>query len=322
MSNSRKKSCCSASRQDVGQESSVLENVHQTIQKSSKRSLDDMVYISGDDFLMGTNDQEGFPADGEGPIRKIEVDSFYIDMTTVTNEEFAQFIKETGYKTDAEKYGWSFVFYKLISKETAQQVKQQVHSTPWWWVVDGADWSHPEGPDSDISDRMDHPVVHVSWNDAVAYCKWANKRLPTEAEWEFAARGGLVQKRYPWGDELTPEGVHKCNIWQGNFPHTNSKEDGYLGTAPAKSFEANGYGLYNVAGNVWEWCSDWFTKGIHNRGGRKNPQGPAEGTSRIMRGGSYLCHHSYCNRYRVAARTANTPDSSSGNIGFRCVANP
>lgn len=316
-----KKSCCSVNRDLITKKQPTETNELDMKQKRTA-SLENMVLIQGNEFLMGTNDPEGFPDDGEGPIRKVEVDSFYMDATTVTNEEFSNFIQDTGYQTDAEKYGWSFVFYKLLSKEVAKKVQQKVHSTPWWWVVEGADWQHPEGPDSAVSGRMDHPVIHISWNDASAYCKWAQKRLPTEAEWEYAARGGLIQKRYPWGDELVPGGVHQCNIWQGNFPHSNTEEDGFLGTAPVKAYQPNGFGLYNVSGNVWEWCSDWFAKSIHKRGSGKNPQGPTDGKSRVMRGGSYLCHYTYCNRYRVAARTSNTADSSSGNIGFRCVADP
>ena len=160
---------------------------------------------------------------------------------------------------------------------------------------------------------MDHPVVHVSWNDAKAFCNWAGKRLPTEKEWEFAARGGLEQKKYVWGDELHPNGKHYCNIWQGAFPNTNTMEDGYLGTAPVDSFPPNGYGLHNMAGNVWEWCANWFDQSM-NLSSRVDLKAP-----KAMRGGSYLCHHSYCNRYRVAARSSNTMDSSTGNLGFRCV---
>ena len=169
---------------------------------------------------------------------------------------------------------------------------------------------------------MDHPVIHVSWNDAVAYCKWAGKRLPFEAEFEFAARGGLEQKRFAWGDELVPDGIHHCNIWQGDFPNKNSAEDGFQWTAPVKHYEPNGYGLYHMAGNVWEWSADWFSPSWHTEHpscASKNPKGPSKGTNKSMRGGSYLCHDSYCNRYRVAARTKNTPDSSTTNLGFRCV---
>jgi formylglycine-generating enzyme required for sulfatase activity len=180
-----------------------------------------------------------------------------------------------------------------------------VATAPWWRQVHGADWAHPEGPQSSARDRLGHPVVHVSHADALAYCAWAGLRLPTEAEWEYAARGGLVQKRYPWGDELTPGGEHRANIWQGTFPEHNTLEDGYLGTAPVDAFAPNGYGLHNTSGNVWERCADEFA--------------PTPGTF-VMRGGSYLCHDSYCNRYRVAARTGDTPDSSSGNVGFRCAA--
>lgn len=282
-------------------------------------SLDGMVRLDGGEFLMGTDDEEGFPDDGEGPVRKVNIDPFYIDIHPVTNEEFARFVAETGYVTEAERFGWSFVFHLLVPPRIAHTVSKVAQQTPWWWPIEGACWRHPEGPYTGIRNRKDHPVVHVSWNDAMAYCAWAGKRLPTEAEWEYAARGGLVQAKYAWGDELTPGGKHMCNIWQGRFPDVNTCEDGYLGTCPVDAFPPNGYGLYSVAGNVWEWCADWFSPTYHLDGPRYNPKGPPTGTTKVMRGGSYLCHKSYCNRYRVAARTSNTPDSSTGNMGFRCV---
>jgi formylglycine-generating enzyme required for sulfatase activity len=275
---------------------------------------------------MGTDDKEGFPADGEGPVRLVRVKPFLMDRTTVTNAQFAEFVKTTGYKSEAERFGWSYVFHLLVTPRGRQQVIGSPQPTPWWLAVKGAYWAKPFGPDSNIRQLRDHPVVHVSWTDAMAYCAWAGKRLPTEAEWEYAARGGLEQARYPWGDELTPDGQHVCNIWQGAFPTYNSKEDGYLGTCPAGAFPPNGYGLHNVAGNVWEWCADWFSPTFHMNGmmngmdgPQDNPVGPADGTDRVTRGGSFLCHKSYCNRYRVAARSHNTPDSSTGNLGFRCV---
>lgn len=313
------KQCCGVSRQEISETNIKPDTVQHDTSTSKKRIEEEMTYIPGGEFLMGTTDPESFPEDGERPIHKVHVHPFLMDIHTVTNVEFAEFIQETGYKTESELYQWSFVFYHLLPVGSEQYVKQQVPQTSWWLVVEGADWRHPEGPDSNIEDRRDHPVIQVSWNDAMAYCKWVNKRLPTEAEREFAARGGLEQNIYPWGNELTPEGEHKCNIWQGDFPKHNTLEDGYFATAPAQSFPTNQYGLYNVSGNVWEWCSDWFAKNIHKRGGRDNPQGPDSGTDKVMKGGSYLCHYSYCNRYRVAARTGNTPDSSTGNIGFRCV---
>ncbi|WP_227937798.1 formylglycine-generating enzyme family protein [Alkalihalobacillus deserti] len=314
----KSKSCCAVSRLEIEPKS---KKINHNIYSSSNQTVnkDDMVYIAGGNFLMGTNAADGFQADGEGPVREIRVDPFYIGIDTVTNEQFQQFVNETSYKTDAEQYGWSFVFYQFVSDKVKSTVTQQVESTPWWWVVEGAYWKQPEGPDSSIIERLHHPVVHISWNDAQEYCRWAGKRLPTEAEWEFAARGGLEQKKYPWGDELTPNGIHHCNIWQGKFPLQNDMGDGYAATAPVKSYFKNGYGLYNVSGNVWEWCSDWFTTNIKQQGGSFNPKGPITGQNRVIRGGSYLCHQSYCNRYRIAARTSNTPDSSSGHMGFRCV---
>ncbi|GGE34921.1 hypothetical protein GCM10011391_11980 [Pullulanibacillus camelliae] len=314
------RSCCAGgSRAMFNGTFQKAESVKEADIKNEKtiKFKDKMVYIPGREFLMGTDDEEGFKADGEGPVRKVQVDSFYMDSHTVTNAEFSAFVKETGYKTESEKFGWSFVFHKFLPEKPVGNI-QRVPSTPWWFAVEGAYWFQPEGPHSSIEDRMDHPVIQVSWNDAKAFCEWAGKRLPTEAEWEFAARGGLEQKRYPWGDELTPDGKHYCNIWQGDFPRENTEEDGYLGTAPAISFPENGFGLYNVSGNVWEWCEDWFTNA---RDPKEciNPKGPSEGPSKVMRGGSYLCHESYCNRYRVAARTSNTADSATGNLGFRCV---
>jgi sulfatase modifying factor 1 len=282
-------------------------------------SLEGMQLIPAGDFLMGTNDADGWVADGEGPVRSIALQAFHIDACCVTNEQFNAFVNATGYKTEAERFGWSFVFHLFLDRQQLAAVKQWVVGSEWWGRVDGATWRHPEGAGSNVKRRWDHPVVHVSWADAMAYATWAGKRLPTEAEWECAARGGLVQKRFAWGDELKPDGRHRCNIWQGVFPTQNTEDDGYAGTAPAKSFKSNGYGLYNVAGNVWEWCYDWFSADFHVNGPRRDPAGPANGDRKVVRGGSYLCHDSYCNRYRVAARTANTPDSSTGNIGFRCV---
>jgi formylglycine-generating enzyme len=311
-------SCCSVSRETGSSTRTAMSDSVQVKQTDNElKEREKMALIPGGEFLMGTNEKDGFPADGEGPVRKVKINSFLLDRYAVTNEEFSRFVEDTDYVTEAERFGWSFVFHLFVPKSASAQ---QVPQTPWWFGVEGANWYQPEGPESSIEARMDHPVLHVSWNDANAYCEWAGKRLPTEAEWEYAARGNLEQKRYAWGDELTPGGIHQCNIWQGDFPRQNTEEDGFIGTAPAQSFPPNGFGLYNVAGNVWEWCSDWFARSHHKKGGRDNPQGPSTGQGKVMRGGSYLCHDSYCNRYRVAARTSNTSDSSAGNIGFRCAA--
>lgn len=278
--------------------------------------LHEDILIPKGTFAMGDAFEEGYAADGEGPVHEVALDAFRIDATAVTNEMFARFVQQTGYRTEAERYGTSAVFHLLV-KAPKQDIIGAAAGAPWWANVRGADWAHPLGRNSKWQDIPDHPVVHVSHEDAQAYCRWAGRRLPSEAEWEYAARGGLEQRRFAWGDELTPGGEHLANIWQGSFPTHNSLEDGYLGTAPVRTFPPNGYGLYEVAGNVWEWCEDWFLPKYYRNAPRDNPQGPTIGRGRVMRGGSYLCHDSYCNRYRVAARTSNTPESSSGNCGFR-----
>ncbi|XP_013837365.2 sulfatase-modifying factor 1 isoform X1 [Sus scrofa] len=221
--------------------------------------------------------------------------------------------------TKAEKFGDSFVFEGILSDQVKSDIQQAVAAAPWWLPVKGANWRHPEGPDSTVVHRPDHPVLHVSWNDAVAYCTWAGKRLPTEAEWEYSCRGGLQNRLFPWGNKLQPKGQHYANIWQGEFPVTNTGEDGFRGTAPVDAFPPNGYGLYNIVGNAWEWTSDWWT--IHHAAEERiNPKGPPSGKDRVKKGGSYMCHKSYCYRYRCAARSQNTPDSSASNLGFRCAA--
>lgn len=283
---------------------------------------DKMISLPGGAFLMGTDYDKGFPQDGEGPVRKVTLSPFQIDACAVTNEEFAAFVNATGYRTEAERFGWSFVFWAHIPAERrAELVEDTVAAAPWWCKVSGSWWRQPEGPGSHVRERGRYPVVHVSWNDAQAYAQWAGKSLPTEAQWEYAARGGLEQKLFPWGDELTPGGEHRCNIWQGRFPVEDTAEDGYAGTCPVDSFPPNGFGLHCMTGNVWEWCADWFGTRFRADAVLKDPAGPASGQGKVMKGGSFLCHASYCNRYRVAARTSNTPDSSTSNTGFRCVKN-
>jgi len=278
-----------------------------------------MVDLEGGPFLMGTDDPDGYPADGEGPVHRVVLAPFAIDAYAVTNAQFRMFVTATGHVTSAEQYGWSFVFAGLLPDEFPDT--RGVVAAPWWRQVYGADWTRPEGPQSDLATRDEHPVVHVSWDDAVAYCSWAGARLPTEAEWEYAARGGLERARFPWGDELEPGGEHRMNVWQGDFPASNACADGWYGTAPVGTYTPNGYGLHETTGNVWEWCSDWFAADAYAAGDAENPIGPTSGTHRVMRGGSYLCHASYCNRYRVGARSGNTPDTSTGNLGFRVAAN-
>ena len=276
-----------------------------------------MALLDGGEFLMGNAGSYAYPDDGEGPVRRVRLDAFWIGRWAVSNADFARFVESSSHVTEAERFGWSFVFAGLLPDDFP--ATRAVARAPWWRQVEGADWRNPEGPQSDLEGRLEHPVVHVSFNDAQAYCDWAGKRLPTEAEWEYAARGGLEGKVFPWGDELEPGGEHRMNVWQGDFPRENTLEDAYYGTCPVDAFSPNGYGLHNTTGNVWEWCSDWFSRDFHTRDRRTNPHGPRRGTHRSTRGGSYLCHHSYCRRYRVAARSSLEPESTTGNTGFRCV---
>nr|XP_061814321.1 formylglycine-generating enzyme-like [Nerophis lumbriciformis] len=292
-------------------------NEMQSDAQEDQKILSQMVLISGGEFLMGT-DNPGIPADGEGPQRPVHVDAFYMDIQEVTNRQFQSFVNATGYVTEAETFGDSFVFEGILSKTVQSQITQAVAAAPWWLPVKEANWRQPEGPGSNIEDRLDHPVLHVSWADAVSYCTWANKRLPTEAEWEYACRGNLKDRLYPWGNLLNPKGQHYANLWQGEFPHHNSAEDGYVKTSPVMSFPPNGFGLYDMVGNAWEWTSDWWTV-HHSAKQQHNPTGPPSGTDKVKKGGSYMCHKSYCYRYRCAARSQNTPDSSASNLGFRCV---
>ncbi len=274
-----------------------------------------LIRIAGGAFRMGNHHADGYEDDGETPVHDVQVDAFHMAPETVTNAHFAEFVAATGYRTEAEAFGWSFVFAGFLPDGFAQT--RGVAAAPWWRQVLGACWNHPEGPGSDIMTRARHPVTHVSWNDAMTFCEWTGTRLPTEAEWEFAARGGTEASHFPWGDQLTPDGKHRMNVWQGTFPEKNRAADGYAGTAPATAYAPNEFGLYNMTGNVWEWCADRFDPDYYRQSPLENPAGPEAGTHRVMRGGSYLCHKSYCNRYRVDSRSATTPDSSTGNIGFR-----
>lgn len=251
------------------------------------------VQLSGASFLMGEDGDWSYPADGESPARQVEVSPFALDVHAVRNEQFAAFVDATGFITDAEQIGWSFVFAGLLPDDFPDT--RGIADAPWWRQVEGATWRHPEGPHSDPTDRGNHPAVHISKNDAEAFAAWAGKRLPTEAEWEYAARAGTTST-FAWGEELEPDGVHQANVWQGDFPSHNTLADGWFGTCPVDAFPANAFGLHNMIGNVWEWT-----------------------TEGVLKGGSYLCHASYCRRYRPAARSFASPDSSMGNTGFRCA---
>ena len=280
-----------------------------------------MVDLPGGDFRMG-NDEDGYPSDGEGPVRTVALSPFSISATAVTTAGFAAFVDATGHQTIAERDGWSFVFAGHLPDDFGET--RGVVGAEWWRQVFGADWRHPEGPHSDLEERADHPVVHVSWFDAVAFAEWAGGRLPTEAEWEYAARGGLESKRLPWGDENQPDGpdAHRFNIFTGTFWSDDDGADGWPGTCPVDWFAPNGFGLHECSGNVWEWTADWFTASHRPDGPDgppRDPRGPSMGVNRVLKGGSFLCHDSYCHRYRLAARTSSTPDSTTGHQGFRIV---
>lgn len=325
---------------------SVQEPAVAQIRFSGDTSTTGMVLVPGGTFLMG-GDNEQADKD-EYPKHKVSVDSFYMDQHEVTNAQFQKFVDATGYVTTAEqKPDWEQLKKQLPPNtpkpDESQLVAASLVFTPpnhqvdlnnysqWWSWVPGADWKHPEGPKSNINGKENYPVVHISWDDAIAYCKWAGKRLPTEAEWEYAARGGVQNKIYPWGDENIAIGKSKANSWDGAFPHANNGKDGYEGLAPIKQFAPNGYGLYDMGGNVWEWCSDWYRndyyESVNTSSGIKNPQGPADSydpdepytPKKVARGGSFLCNDSYCSGYRVARRMKSSKDSGLSNMGFRCV---
>lgn len=314
------------------------------IKKQSDHS--GMVPIPAGTFMMGGDNDQASP--DEYPKHKVTVNAFWMDATEVTNRQFAEFVKETGYVTTAEKKpDWEELKKELPPNTPKPDESQLVPSSlvfipsdhpvqlqdysQWWEWREGANWRHPEGKGSSIDGKADYPVVHISYYDAQAYCKWAGKRLPTEAEWEWAARGGLVNNIYPWGNERVNEGKPKTNSWEGEFPFKNTKADGYFLSAPVKSFPPNGYGLYDIAGNVWEWCSDWYHadyyKMVNTSAGVVNPLGPDSSFDpeepyahkRSIRGGSFLCNDGYCSGYRVARRMKTTPDSGMEHLGFRCV---
>jgi formylglycine-generating enzyme required for sulfatase activity len=270
-----------------------------TVERASETPALGLVLIDARVFMMGNDGPDAVLGDGEGPVRRVALNAFSIAPIAVTNRQFGDFVRATRYITEAERSGASFVFYLQLPEETRREARRVVPGIPWWVEVADASWQRPEGPGSHVHTRPDHPVVHVSWHDAQAYCAWSDTRLPSEAEWECAARGGLAGKRFAWGDELYRDGEPRCNVWRGAFP--NEPADTWSpGPIAATSGDPNAFGLYNVCGNVWEWCADWFTQG-----------------RRSLRGGSFLCHDSYCNRYRVAARNSNTPQTTASSIGFR-----
>ncbi len=337
--------CCES---NIPSRFAVASDTAQTILKSTDSTTTEMIWIAGGTFMMGADNKQASP--DEYPKHKVTVDGFWIDITEVTNDQFEKFVKATNYKTTAEKdIDWNEIKKQvepgtprppdsmlkaasLVFKPSSGQVSLDDYSQ-WWEWKRGADWKHPEGPKSSIKGKGNNPVVQVSWDDAVAYCKWAGKRLPTEAEWEFAARGGLKNTIYSWGNQLDENTSSKANYWQGSFPYSNKMTDGYYKSAPVKSFPPNGYGIFDMAGNVWEWCADWYHhqyySQVNSSNGVINPKGPQKSydpeepyaPKRVTRGGSFLCNESYCSGYRCARRMKSSPDTGLEHLGFRCVKN-
>ena len=343
------KSCCTTTTPDrFGLKTSSKFNVVKDGKMPSAKNPEGMVWIPGGTFSMGGDNNQA--RQDEFPKHTVKLDGFFMDVTEVTNAQFAKFVATTAYITTAEKdINWEDLKKQLPSDTskpedeilkaaslvfvpTESEVSLQDYSQ-WWSWSHGANWKHPKGIESDIVGKENLPVVHISWDDANAYCQWAGKRLPTEAEWEFAARGGLEKNTYVWGNDSVVDEKKQCNYWQGIFPYKNDVTDGFFGSAPVKSFSPNGYGLYDMAGNVWEWCADNYNYNYYDEFEKvqitNNPKGPLKSydpdeplvAKKVMRGGSFLCNESYCSGYRVSARMKSSPDSSMEHLGFRCVAN-
>ena len=307
--------CCTGPNAEKG--SGGVESVTMPSPVLGPRQVaDHAVQISGGRAYVGTSRTE-IADDGEGPVRRVGVKPFLMGATSVTNAEFAAFVAETGHVSEAERWGWSFVFWSDVPASAG--LTEGVVGSQWWRRVEGANWRDIHGPGTvDAAWHADHPVVHMSWNDAACYAAWVGGRLPSEAEWEHAARGGLGDVRFPWGDDEPDDtGYFPCNIWQGRFPQANSVADGHAGTAPARCFEPNGFGLYNMVGNVWEWTDELYR--IRSLKKRVQERLKAMKGYRLSKGGSFLCHRSYCYRYRIAARSGISPDSTAAHQGFRVV---
>lgn len=330
------------------QEEFVVEELGRRVLSVEEGPTVDMVFIDAGDTFMGTN-KPILLADGEGPLRTVTLSPYFIDRYSVTNEgnfqlfhflylvetnisfihlylsDFQKFVDTTGYVTESEHFGWSFVFHTAIAAHLKQKISQAVLGAEWWLPVNGSYWKEPEGPGTDVflTARETHPVIQVSWNDAKKYCEWRGARLLTEAEWEVAARGPPKSKPaspslFPWGGKLVPKSGHRMNVFQGTFPDDNTRDDGYEFTCPVDAYgPQNDYGVYNMIGNVWEWVQDWHSN-RHSDEHQVDPTGPTHGKDKVKKGGSFLCHRSYCYRYRTVARFPSTPDSATQNIGFRC----